>query len=272
MAVFFFACYNRSMKILLSNDDGIDAEGLLVLADALKNEHDVYIAAPSGQRSAYSHSVTYFHTPNKAYRCSIPGIREAWAIDGTPADCVYYAMCGLFDAEFDAVISGINNGRNLSSDCVYSGTVGAAAEGTLSYVPSIAVSLCGRDLVHYHTAAMVLKDVLVDFLDDDRNLDYMLNINVPDLPYEQLKGFKASVFDSPIDYRRPITVETLDADTLLLSLDRPGPARQKHVRLAEGDAGAVSDGYVSLTPIWFDMVHKDCMENVRKLEKLFRNR
>ena len=260
------------MKILLTNDDGIEAYGLRVLAEELSRIGEVSLSAPEKNNSGAGHGMTVTE-PLRAVRRDYVGISgPAWAINGTPVDCVKLAIDQLLPKKPDIVISGINNGRNLSSDCVYSGTVGAAAEGTLSYVPSIAVSLCGRDLVHYHTAAMVLKDVLADFLDDDRNLDYMLNINVPDLPYEQLKGFKASVFDSPIDYRRPITVETLDADTLLLSLDRPGPARQKHVRLAEGDAGAVSDGYVSLTPIWFDMVHKDCMENVRKLEKLFRNR
>lgn len=257
------------MKILLSNDDGIDAEGILVLADALKEEHEVYIAAPSGQRSAYSHSVTYFHTPNRAYRKQVAGVKEAWAVDGTPADCVYYALCGLFDAEFDVVISGINNGRNLSTDCVYSGTVGAAGEGTLSMVPAIAVSLCGRDLVHYDTAARVLKDVLDGFMKDERRLDYVLNINVPDLPYEQLKGFRATVFDTPVDYRRPITIDVIDDDTLLLSLDSEAPKRKDQVHLPDGDALAVSRGYVSLTPLWFDMVRLDCMDRVKEMEMVF---
>ena len=267
--MFFFACYNQNMKLLLSNDDGIDAEGLQILADALKDEHDVYIAAPSSQRSAYSHSVTYFYSVNHAYRKKLPGIREAYAIDGTPADCVYYGLCGLFDVTIDAVISGINNGRNLSSDCVYSGTVGAAAEGTLSFVPSIAVSLCGRDLVHYDTAARVLKMILPAFLEDPRRLDYMLNVNVPDLPYEELKGFRASVFDTPVDYRRPITKETVDADTLRLSMETPAPKKYDAARLPDGDSGAVSEGYVSMTPLWFDMVRNDCLDNVRKLEMLF---
>lgn len=257
------------MKILISNDDGIEAAGLQILAAALKDEHEVYIAAPSSQRSAYSHSVTYFHTPNKAYRKEMAGIIEAWAIDGTPADCVYYGLCGLFDTRFDLVVSGINNGRNLSSDCIYSGTVGAASEGTLCHVPSAAVSLCGRNPVHYECAASVLKQILPKFVSDPRNLDYTLNINVPDLPLEELKGFRACVFDTPLDYRRPITRETVDENTLVLSMDTPTAAAQDPRHAENGDSSAVAEGYVSLTPLWHDTVRHDCMENVRKMEMAF---
>ena len=257
------------MKILLSNDDGIHAPGMEALINALKDEHDLYIAAPSSQRSAYSHSVTYFYTVNKAYKREIEGVQSAWAIDGTPADCVYYGLNGLFDTQFDLIISGINNGRNMSSDCVYSGTVGAAGEGVLSKVPAIAVSLCGRDLQHYETAAEILKKVIPLYMADEHKLDYVLNLNVPDLPIEEVKGIKAAFFDEPVDYRRPITKTEIDENTLELSMEDYKPKKIEQIYLPEGDAGFVKDGYAAVSPLWFDMVRKDRMDNVRKMEMVF---
>ena len=130
------------MNILIANDDGIESEGLRVLVDALRDEYDVYVAAPISQRSAFSHSVTYFYKENGAEKREIAGTKGAYAIDGTPADCTYYGINGLFGVKMDLVVSGINVGRNLASDVIYSGTVAAAGEALIHHIPGIAVSLC----------------------------------------------------------------------------------------------------------------------------------
>lgn len=256
------------MKILITNDDGIHAEGLRVLADTLKDEHEVYIAAPASQCSAFSHSVTYFRKRNKAQKAMIEGVKEAWAIEGTPADCVFYAVCGLFDVTFDAVISGINDGRNMATDIIYSGTVGAAGEGMLCGIPSIAVSLCGKSRTHYETAAEAVKTILPHFIEDSGNRSYILNINVPDLPKEEIKGFKAAVMDLPEDYKRPITIERLNDDTCTLSMDLNLEHKKREISVPDGDVSAVRDGYIAVTPLMYDMVRYGVMNRLKKIEEI----
>ncbi len=256
------------MKILITNDDGIHAEGLRVLADTLKDEYEVYIAAPAFQCSAFSHSVTYFRKRNKAKKAMIEGVKEAWAIEGTPADCVFYAVCGLFDVSFDAVISGINDGRNMATDIIYSGTVGAAGEGMLCGIPSIAVSLCGKSRTHYETAAEAVKTILPHFIEDSGNRSYILNINVPDLPKEEIKGFKAAVMDLPEDYKRPITIERLNDDTCTLSMDLNLEHKKREISVPDGDVSAVRDGYIAVTPLMYDMVRYGVMNRLKKIEEI----
>ena len=170
------------MNILISNDDGVFAPGILALAQALKPLGRVVVVAPESERSGYSSALT-LDRPLRPV-CIGP---DVWAINGTPADCVYLSMNGLFDFEFDLVVSGINSGANLGDDVLYSGTVGAAFEGRLMKQPAIAVSLAGsqvRSYDHvdqYAVAAKWVHDFIASGL-PKLPPRHILNINIPDVP------------------------------------------------------------------------------------------
>ena len=235
------------MRILLVNDDGIEAKGIRVLADALKEQHEVYIVAPASQRSCFSHSVTYYYKPNKAEMHEIEGVKKAWSVDATPADCTYYALNGLLDEKMDLVISGINHGPNLSSDTIYSGTVGAASEGMINGVPSIAISVCRNKPVHFEAAATVIIKLIEPFMKDPRNLSYILNVNVPDLPREEIKGVRLTRFAGTLNYRKPVKKEMMEDGTYILSCkDIPVNVRVPGVS-ERTDTRAVAEGYVSVS-------------------------
>lgn len=237
------------MKVVLVNDDGIDASGIRVLAQYLSGRHEVYIAAPMYQKSCYSHSVTYFYQNNGAEKREIPGVKEAWAIDATPADCSYYALNGLLDIKPDLLISGINIGPNLSSDTIYSGTVGAASEGMINGIPSIAVSICSHNPEHLLTAARVTEECMEIFVQDELNHSYVLNINVPDLPYEDLKGIKETAFAGTLNYRRPVKILHNTGKEAELTIENRPFSALADIAPEGSDTKAVREGYVSITPV-----------------------
>lgn len=180
------------MRFLVTNDDGIYAEGLRVLVEALAELGEVWIVAPNQERSGVSHGITV-NRPLRIEKFSLfPGAAEAYVMDGTPADCVKLAIESM-NVEVDYVVAGINNGANLGIDVFYSGTVAAAFEGAIQQIPSIAVSLCKitpSDQFFYQTAAQSLHKLLA-------NAEWaaaagLLNINVPNVPPEQIRGFKAT--------------------------------------------------------------------------------
>lgn len=182
------------MRILITNDDGIRAPGLLALTEAFAGAgHEVLVCAPDRERSAASHSGT-FDRPLRAEPMELPHASKAWAVDGTPSDC---ASLGLFlagrEGPVDMVVSGINRGMNLGGACIYSGTVAAAMEAAMSGVPGLAVSLCvdprkgGAD-ENYETAARVALRVAHWMPEHPLPLGAMYSLNVPTLPYEALKG------------------------------------------------------------------------------------
>ncbi len=178
------------MNILIANDDGVFAPGIQALAKALRPAGRVVIVAPESERSGYSSALT-LDRPLRPIQIA----QDVWAVNGTPADCVYLSMNGLFDFEFDLVVSGINSGANLGDDVLYSGTVGAAFEGRLMKQPTIAVSLAGSNVRSYENindyavAAQWVHDFIKKGLP---NLPrrHILNINIPDVP--ELKGEKVT--------------------------------------------------------------------------------
>ncbi|MBR2067056.1 MAG: 5'/3'-nucleotidase SurE, partial [Solobacterium sp.] len=194
------------MKILLTNDDGIQAKGIRTLAKVLSSEHEIYIVAPEGERSANSHAITYYRINHEAIREEVDGAKEAWAIVGaTPADCTYYALHTILkDREPDLVISGINHGENFSSDCKYSGTVSAAMEGLIAGYPSIATSLCSYTSREFEVAAEVIRDLIPYYMQDELRHEYTLNVNIPSCAKEEIKGFKVTHFDSQRIYEKNI--------------------------------------------------------------------
>ena len=257
------------MKILLVNDDGIEAEGILTLAECLSEKHEIYIAAPMHQMSCYSHSVTYFRQINKAVKRDVPFAEEAWAIEATPADCTYYALNGLLGIEPDLVISGINHGPNMSSDAIYSGTIGAASEGMINGVPSMAVSLCANHGVNFKTAAVIAAEAAELFMNDPHRYTYILGINVPDLELDQLKGIRITHFAGTLDYRRRIKAEKQHNDTYLLDLAENAFDPHKEAEDPAADTTAVNNGYVSFTPLYNDICRHDLEKGMQYYCSIF---
>lgn len=171
------------MRILVTNDDGVNAPGIIALAEALREIADVVIVAPDRNRSGASHSLT-LSRPLYVEHLS----DDVISVQGTPTDCVHLALTGLLDVVPDIVVSGINAGANLGDDVVYSGTVGAALEGRFLGFPSLAVSLL-EDNTDYKTAAIVVRDIVQHLLKCNLRKTTTLNINVPNIPLEKIEGY-----------------------------------------------------------------------------------
>lgn len=254
------------MNILIANDDGIDSAGLLALVDALKEEYDLYVAAPSSQRSAFSHSVTYFYKNNKAEKREIPGTKGAYAIDGTPADCTYYGINGLFDVPIDLVISGINIGRNMASDIIYSGTVAAAGEALIQSIPGIAVSLCSHTGGDFTVSAETVRKIIPLYMSDEERSTYILNINVPSLPKEKIRGIRITELHDHVNYSRPVIREEREG-ALYLSIhdDMKDPkSTKKHI----SDVEAVEAGWIAVTPVHYDLCARQKILSLAAAEEI----
>lgn len=214
-------------RILLVNDDGLDAPGLKMLAQQLGSSYDVYASAPDRQRSASSHRVTYFLNDLHACAAKLAGTQAAYRIDGTPADCTYAGINALYtDVKFDCVVSGINAGWNAASDIAYSGTVAAAMEGLFLGVPAMAVSLDDYDSEHgdYRLAASYAERILALYLEDEGRYSYMLNVNVPK---DAVEGVEAAGVGGVFAYgRRLDTVREEDGSVRILRSKEPVPALQ----------------------------------------------
>ena len=239
------------MHILLSNDDGIHAEGIQVMAEALRKIATVTIVAPDRNRSAASSSLTLVEPlrplklPNGDY-----------CINGTPADCVHLALNGFLAGRVDFVVSGINAGANLGDDVIYSGTVAAALEGRHLGLPSIAVSLEGR--IYFETAAQVVCDLIPRLHDNVLGEREIININVPDIPYEQLKGIKVT----KLGYRESASEMVKQIDPRGESIYWVGASGLPEYSGNGTDFHAVANGYVSLTPIQTDMTAHQSLQRL----------
>jgi 5'-nucleotidase len=235
------------MHILVSNDDGYLAEGILHLNDALSSLARTTIFAPDRNRSGASNSLT-LDVPLRVHQ-SAPGVH--YVAGGTPTDCVHIAISGYFDHEFDLVCSGINDGANLGDDTLYSGTVAAAIEGRFLGLPTVAFSLCmepesGR---HFATAGRVAHALITRLLEAPLERGITLNVNVPDLPFEQLKGIRATRLGGR--HRSKPIVPTTDPKGRTVYWIGPAGGGQD---AGEGtDFHAIAAGYVSVTPLQIDL-------------------
>lgn len=173
------------MKILLSNDDGYFAPGLAILAEVLGEFADITVVAPERDRSGASNSLTLDRP--LILRQAANGY---YFVNGTPTDCVHLAVTALLDTPPDLVVSGINNGSNMGEDTIYSGTVAAATEGFLLGIPALAISLTSKRGEHYRTAAEVAAELVLRHRNAPLPQPCLLNVNVPDIPYSQLRGYE----------------------------------------------------------------------------------
>ena len=239
------------MHILLSNDDGYLAPGLKILADCLSRHARVSVVAPDRNRSAASNSLT-LQRPIRAQQVE----NHFYKVDGTPTDCVHLAITGLFKSSCpDMVISGPNDGPNMGDDVLYSGTVAAATEGRHLGLPAIAVSMSSYEPQHYASACHAVERLLAQLAQSQLPADSILNVNVPDLPWQDIKGFKATRLGAR--HKSAGVVEQKDPrGAPIYWVGPPGDAQDAW----EGtDFHAVRNGYVSVTPLQIDLTRYDSL-------------
>ncbi len=243
------------MRILLSNDDGVHSPGLVALYEGLKGLGELEVVAPDRDHSGASNALTLNRPLTVEQHPN--GFRS---VDGTPTDCVHLAVNGLFDTAFDRVVSGINTHANLGDDIIYSGTVAAATEGRHLGLPAIAVSLVNNGHFHYDTAARVVRLLLKYKQALKLGPRSILNVNVPDLPWERLSGFRVT----RLGHR-----ERAEG---AVPMTCPRGKQRYWIGAAGqgGDAGpgtdfhAVREGYVSITPVHIDMTRHEALSGLRE--------
>jgi 5'-nucleotidase len=232
------------MRILISNDDGYFSPGLACLASHLSAIAEVVVVAPERDRSGASNSLTLDRPLN--LRRAATGF---YYVNGTPTDCVHLAVTGMLDTKPDMVISGINAGANMGDDTIYSGTVAAATEGFLLGVPAIAVSLSGKELAHYETAARVVVKLVQRFAQNTHQHPWLLNVNVPDVAYEDLQGSQVTRLGKR-HKAEPVIKSTNPRGETVYWVGAVGKAQDA----GEGtDFYAIANRMVSITPLQVDL-------------------
>jgi len=241
------------MHILLSNDDGYEAPGIVCLASRLASIAQVTVVAPDRNRSGASNSLT-LDDPIRATTMPNGFIR----VDGTPTDCVHLAITGLLEQEPDIVIAGVNTGANLGDDVLYSGTVAAAMEGRFLGLPAMAVSLLGHDPKHYETAARVVCQLLTNLADAPLPVDTILNINVPDLPFDDLAGMQTT----RLGHRHKAEPVIRSQDPRGRQIYWVGPPGEEQQAGPGTDFYAVRHGFVSITPLHVDLTRHTALADL----------
>jgi 5'-nucleotidase len=260
-------------KILISNDDGINALGLQTLANSFAEKgYDVFVVAPDQERSATGHALTMFHPIRAQVVESVfhPDVK-AWSCSGTPSDCVKLALGALLDSPPDFVLSGINQGSNIGTDVLYSGTVSAAMEGMIEGIPSIAFSLTNFKLKIFEPAAK-FATILVERLIKNPLPELMLlNVNVPPVKWEEIAGVKITrqgvrryfdVFEQRIDPRGK-TYYWL-AGEAIADLEQPAdPLLPEHI---ETDVQAIRKNYITITPLHYNLTYPTGVNNLQNFD------
>ena len=249
------------MNILLTNDDGIYADGILILYEAVKDLGNVTVVAPDTERSAVGHAITVAN-PLRVKQVNRKGRPFGYATSGTPADCIKLAIMSLLKDKPDLVISGINLGPNTGYGVLYSGTVSGASEATILGVPSFAISLGTFENPDYSVAAGFAKQVAMRIRDKGLPKGVLLNVNVPALKKENIKGIKITrqsrvAFKEDFDKRedpRKHTYYWLTGELIDLQGEE------------DSDIRAIQDGYVSIVPIHCDMTHHGFIQDLKQWE------
>lgn len=232
------------MKILLSNDDGVHAPGIMALYQALKEVAEVRVIAPDRNCSGASNSLT-LHNPLRVRQLD----NGFYSVNGTPTDCVHLGTNSPMAEDVDLVVSGINDSPNMGDDVLYSGTVAAAMEGRFMGLPSIAVSMGGRGHDYYDTAGRVVAEIVASMGNNPLRLDTVLNINVPYTTYDKLKGTQVT----RLGRRHRAETMVHDRDPFGSDIFWYGPIGHQASDEPNTDFTAIHEGYVSITPLSLDM-------------------
>ncbi|MCX7885325.1 MAG: 5'/3'-nucleotidase SurE [Caloramator sp.] len=256
------------MRILITNDDGINSSGFHELIKEIEKENEVIVVAPSEQKSACGHSVT-LHRPIVIKEVKIDGVKsKAFSVDGTPADCVKIAIEKIVSYKFDKIISGINLGYNLGTDVIYSGTVSAAIEGAIYKIPSMAVSL-GYDEAkgfnfreeNFKIAAEYTSKILKYSLNDME--DVVLNINVPPIEKNEIKGIKVCQLGNRI-YQNCYIESPGEDGTLGYKLQ----GMPRDIDDENTDVYNIKRGFITITPLHYDLTNFKIINEVSNWFKM----
>ncbi len=243
------------MKILISNDDGYLAPGLLALADAMAQIADVVIVAPERNRSGASNALT-LDKPLSVSKVS----SNVYFVDGTPTDCVHIALTGLLDYRPDLIVSGINQGQNMGEDTLYSGTVAAATEGYLFGIPAIAFSQAEKGWRHIDDAARFALNLVKHKL-DHLEQPYLLNVNIPNRALAELKGIQLTHLGKR-HQSEPVIKSTDPRGNPIYWIGPAGAVKEA----GEGtDFYAIEQGYVSVTPLQIDLTNTELLAKLKKV-------
>lgn len=246
------------MKILISNDDGIDSPGIHALAQKLREIGDVLVVAPKTEQSAVGHAIT-MKIPVRVYEYVKNNEFFGYAVEGTPADCIKMGIKNILKAQPDIVVSGINNGSNAAINIIYSGTVSAAREAAIMDVPSIAVSIANHFVTDFDYAAELAKELVLEVHEKGVKAGTLLNVNIPDLPKDEIKGVVVTkqglskwddVYEERVDpYGKKyywLTGQIIDLDKDIGS-----------------DHFALQNNYATITPIHFDLTDYEMYEELK---------
>ncbi len=230
------------MKVLISNDDGYQADGIKTLTKAIAEVAEVIVIAPSTNKSAASSSLT-INEPLEPIKIK----ENIYAIDATPSDCVHLALCGFLKEDIDLVITGINSGANLGDDVIYSGTVAGAIEGRFLGLPSIAISITNFEGKYFTTAAKIAKKLVKNIKKANLSHDTILNVNVPDIPYNEIKGIQITRLGKR-HASEPAIVDKNNSNLYWIG---------DNGEEADNDVGtdfyAIKNNFVSITPLQIDL-------------------
>ena len=244
-------------RILVSNDDGIDAPGLTALVEALSSWAEVSVMAPQTEQSAASHALTLQHP----LRVRTLGPRR-WSVNGTPTDCVLLAVKEFLPEPPDLVISGINEGPNMGEDVIYSGTVAAAMEGAILGFPAMAVSLASRQVLDFRGAAAVSARLAKRLLDASLGDRFLINVNVPSGDEDSIRGYRVTRLGTRVYH----DVIVKNRDPRGREYFWIGGGEPSWGDSAESDFAAVSQGYVSMTPLLTDLTDQIQLRFLEGLE------
>ncbi len=247
------------MHFLVSNDDGYQATGIELLACALAEVGEVTVVAPDRNRSGASNSLT-LDSPLYVRKA----MNGFYYVNGTPTDCVHLAITGLIECEPDLVLSGVNAGANLGDDVLYSGTVAAAMEGRFLGRPALAVSLAGENPTHFATAVKVVVNMVKAMMKNPLSSDLLLNINIPDLPFEQLGEIEVT----RLGYRHKAEPAIKMQDPKNQEIYWIGPPGAGDDAGPGTDFYAIKEGKISITPLQTDLTRYNALDNVSEWVKL----
>lgn len=250
------------MNILITNDDGIYAEGLLILAREISKIAKVTVVAPDRERSATAHAIT-MHKPLRVEKAELRNCSvESWMVNGTPSDCVKLALDALLNDAPDLVLSGINRGPNLGTDVIYSGTVSAAIEAAIYGIPAVAVSVAAYENVSYEYSAQFVRKLCEVLKEKEFPKETLLNVNIPPLDAEDIAG---------------VLITRLGNRKYKNCFDRRQDPRGKTYYWLAGevvedledetsDVWAIKNNYISITPIHFDLTNYEVIDSIKKWE------